>query len=91
MVRLAVAILALALVAASLVCEAQQPSGPARIGFLPIGSPSNSYDRSLVAAFRQGLRDVGVVENRDVVLEMKRLAVAPLALALLAAPLAAWR
>ena len=43
---------------------------PTRIGFLPLGSPSNSYDQSLVEAFRKGLRDVGLVENRDVVIEV---------------------
>ena len=43
---------------------------PLRAGFLPLGSPSNGYDRSLVESFRQGLRDVGVVENRDVVLDI---------------------
>ena len=47
-----------------------QQANPVRIGFLPIGLPSNTYDQSLVEAFRQGLRDVGVVENRDVVLDL---------------------
>jgi putative ABC transport system substrate-binding protein len=41
-----------------------------RIGFLPLGSPANAYDRSLVEAFRHGLREVGVVESRDVVLDV---------------------
>jgi hypothetical protein len=48
----------------------QQAKSPTRIGFLPIGSPSNTYDRSLVEAFRQGLRRVGLVENRDIVLDV---------------------
>jgi putative tryptophan/tyrosine transport system substrate-binding protein len=52
-----------------LAARAQQAENPVRIGFLPIGSPSNTYDRSLVEAFRRGLRDVGVVENRHVVLD----------------------
>jgi len=51
------------------VARAQQPENPVRIGFLPIGSPSNTYDRSLVEAFRRGLREVGVVENHHVVLD----------------------
>jgi putative ABC transport system substrate-binding protein len=51
-----------------LAAHAQQ-ANPVRIGFLPIGSPSNAYDRSLVEAFRQGLREVGVVENRHAVLD----------------------
>jgi putative ABC transport system substrate-binding protein len=41
-----------------------------RAGFLPLGSPDNAYDRSLVELFRQGLRDVGVVEDRDIVLDI---------------------
>jgi putative ABC transport system substrate-binding protein len=49
---------------------AQSPGGPPLIGFLPLGAPSNPYDRSFVEAFRQGLREAGVVENRDLVLEV---------------------
>jgi putative tryptophan/tyrosine transport system substrate-binding protein len=50
--------------------RAQQGKGPVRVGFLPLGSPSNAYDRSLVEAFQQGLRRVGLVENRDIVLDV---------------------
>src|SRR3977135_2302101 len=39
------------------------------MGFLPLGSPSNADDGLNVEAFRQGLREVGLVENRDIVLE----------------------
>jgi putative tryptophan/tyrosine transport system substrate-binding protein len=53
-----------------LAARARQTGIPARIGMLPIGLPSNTYDKSLVEAFRQGLRDVGIVENRDVLLNM---------------------
>ena len=49
---------------------AQQAKSPLRIGMLPIGLPSNRYDKSLVEAFLRGLRDVGIVENRDVVLDV---------------------
>ena len=62
--------IALGLAVAPLAAEAQQANSPVRIGFLPLGSPSNMYDLSLVEAFRQGLRDVGVIENRDVVLDI---------------------
>jgi putative tryptophan/tyrosine transport system substrate-binding protein len=41
-----------------LAARAQQSENPVRIGFLPVGSPSNSYDRSLVEAFRLGLREL---------------------------------
>jgi putative ABC transport system substrate-binding protein len=49
---------------------AQPRNGPPLVGFLPLGSPSSEYDQSLVAAFRDGLRESGVVENRDVLLEV---------------------
>jgi putative tryptophan/tyrosine transport system substrate-binding protein len=53
-----------------LVAGAQQGNSPVRLGFLPLGSPSNAYDRSLVEAFRQGLRQVGLIENRDTILDV---------------------
>jgi putative ABC transport system substrate-binding protein len=69
MKHLATFSIALALFAAPLAAYAQ-PKTPVRIGFLPLGSSSNAYDRSLVEALRQGLREVGVVEGRDVVLDV---------------------
>ena len=54
----------------SLTAVAQTPPGLARIGFMPLGSPSNPYDQSLVEAFRRGLRESGLVENRQVVLDV---------------------
>jgi putative tryptophan/tyrosine transport system substrate-binding protein len=59
-----------AAVALPLTARAQQGKGPVRLGFLPIGSPSNAYDRSLVEAFQQGLRKVGLIENRDIILDV---------------------
>jgi putative tryptophan/tyrosine transport system substrate-binding protein len=53
-----------------IVAHAQESKSPARIGLLPLGSESNAYDRSLVEAFRRGLADAGLVENRDVVLDI---------------------
>jgi putative ABC transport system substrate-binding protein len=53
-----------------LAARAQQAKRPVRIGFLFFGSPSNAYDRSLVDAFRQGLRQVGLVENQEIVLDI---------------------
>ena len=43
---------------------------PIKIGVLPFGSPSNAYDQSLVDAFRSGLRQAGLIEGRDIVLEI---------------------
>ena len=52
------------------VCSrAQHAKRPTRIGLLPFGSPSNPYDKSLVDAFRSGLRQAGLIEDRDIVLE----------------------
>jgi len=48
----------------------QQASSPARIGFLPLGSPSNSSDMLLVEAFRKGVRDAGLLEVQDVILDV---------------------
>jgi putative ABC transport system substrate-binding protein len=48
----------------------QQQSRPTRIGFLPLGSPSASSDMSLVEAFRKGVRDPGLLEQRDLILDV---------------------
>jgi putative tryptophan/tyrosine transport system substrate-binding protein len=53
-----------------LAARAQQAKSPIRIGMLPLGSPSNPYDQSLVEAFRSGLRQAGLVEGRDIVLDI---------------------
>src|SRR6478672_5556519 len=50
--------------------RAQQANNPVRIGFVPLGSPENKYDQSLVEAFRQGLRTAGLVEGRDAILDV---------------------
>jgi putative ABC transport system substrate-binding protein len=53
-----------------LAARGQQGERVRRIGFLPPSSPSNAYDRSLVEAFREGLRQADLVENRDIVLDV---------------------
>jgi hypothetical protein len=54
-----------------LAARGQQPhKGLVRLGFLPIGSPRNDYDRSLVEAFQEGLRRVGLIENQNIVLDV---------------------
>jgi ABC-type uncharacterized transport system substrate-binding protein len=53
-----------------LIASAQQAKVPIRIGMLPLGLPSSAYDRSLVDAFRQGLHQIGLVENKDIVLDV---------------------
>jgi putative ABC transport system substrate-binding protein len=53
-----------------LAARAQQRNGPVRIGVLPLGSSTNVYDRSLVEAFQQGLRQVRLIEGRDIILDV---------------------
>ena len=53
-----------------LVARAQQRNGPVRLGVLPLGSSANAYDRSLVEAFQQGLRQVRLIESRDIILDV---------------------
>jgi len=50
--------------------NAQQAEAAYRLGLVPLGSPSNKYDQSLVEAFRQGLRQVGLIENRHVTVDI---------------------
>jgi putative ABC transport system substrate-binding protein len=58
----------LALGAAPLATEAQQAAKIARIGYL---SPSLATSPHLREAFRQGLRDLGYVEGRNLVIEYR--------------------
>jgi putative ABC transport system substrate-binding protein len=65
-----IALLCGATIAWPFAVRAQQAKSPIRIGMLPFGSPSNAYDQSLVEAFRSGLRQAGLIEGRDIVLDM---------------------
>jgi putative ABC transport system substrate-binding protein len=62
------AVLALSLLAAPLAAEAQQPAKVARIGYLSTNLAANPH---MQEAFRQGLRDLGYVEGRNVVIEYR--------------------
>ena len=48
----------------------ERGSPPTRRGFLPLGSPSSGSDLSLVEAFRKGVRDGGLLEGHDVILDI---------------------
>src|SRR6267143_400462 len=61
-------ILTLSLTLAPLAAEAQQAGKIDRIGYL---SPSPAAPNPLSEAFRQGLRDLGYVEGRNVVIEYR--------------------
>jgi putative tryptophan/tyrosine transport system substrate-binding protein len=57
-----------ALLTAPLAAEAQQAAKVARLGYLAADRAANPH---LQEAFRQGLRDLGYVEGRDVVIEYR--------------------
>jgi putative tryptophan/tyrosine transport system substrate-binding protein len=65
-----IALLGSAAAAWPVAARAQQAKGPTRIGLLPFGSPSNAYDKSLVDAFRSGLRQAGLIEDHDIVVDI---------------------
>jgi putative ABC transport system substrate-binding protein len=60
---------AVVLLSISVTAEAQQPAQVPRIGFLAAGSLSS--DAAWIEAFRQGLRELGYVEGRSIVIEYR--------------------
>ena len=69
MKRLAVSLLCLALLTASLATEAQLSTTTHRIGFL--GTDAAASVAGPLAVFRQGLRDLGYAEDRNVAIEYR--------------------
>jgi putative tryptophan/tyrosine transport system substrate-binding protein len=59
----------LVLVAVAVIAEAQQPAKIPRIGFLTGGFPSAGAPR--IDALRQGLRELGYVEGKNIVIEYR--------------------
>src|SRR3981189_2297256 len=57
------------LLAVAVIAEAQQPTKVPRIGYLSPTSPSVSPTR--IEAFRQGLRELGYVEGKNIVIEYR--------------------
>jgi len=56
------------LLAVAVIADAQQPNKVPRIGYL---SPSVSTGRASTEAFRQGLRDLGYIEGKNIVIEWR--------------------
>jgi putative ABC transport system substrate-binding protein len=73
MKRLAVALFALALLAAPLAVEGQQPTRLVQIGVLSNGFPSSSpqYLRPRFDAFLEGLRALGYVDGQNIVIHWR--------------------
>jgi ABC-type uncharacterized transport system substrate-binding protein len=57
------------LLAVAVIAEAQQPKKVSRIGYLGAASPSANSER--IEAFRQGLRELGYVEGKNIVIEWR--------------------
>ena len=57
------------LLAVAVIAEAQQPKQLPRIGYLAANFPSTNPAR--IEAFRQGLRDLGYVEGKSIVIEWR--------------------
>ena len=57
------------LLAVAVMAEAQQPKKIPQIGFLGVNFPSTISAR--IEAFRQGLRELGYVEEKNIVIEYR--------------------
>lgn len=60
---------ATAILVAPLTADAQQPAKVPRIGFL--GNSTAALEANLVGPFREGLRDLGYVEGRNILIEYR--------------------
>jgi putative tryptophan/tyrosine transport system substrate-binding protein len=61
--------LTLGTLSAPVAAEAQQPGQMPRVGYISPGSSSDSFRQRRFEAFRQGLRELGYVEGRNIALE----------------------
>jgi len=66
---LGLSVIAFVLVVTGAVAEAQQPAKIPRVGYLNASSPSTNTAR--IEAFRQGLRELGYVEGKNIVIEYR--------------------
>ena len=67
--KLSIFIFVTVILASVLFAHAQQPTKVPRIGYLTAGSPSTNAART--EAFRQGLRELGYVEGKNIVIEWR--------------------
>jgi putative tryptophan/tyrosine transport system substrate-binding protein len=66
---LGLSVIAFVLVVTGAVAQAQQPAKIPRIGYL--GATSRSVSSARIEAFRQGLRELGYVEGKNIVIEWR--------------------
>ena len=62
-------IITLGILLGSLAAQAQQTGNVYRIGFL--GNSTAALEANLVGPFREGLRDLGYIEGRNVLIEYR--------------------
>ena len=62
---------AVTVLAAPLVAEAQQLAKVPRIGVLTVHTVSSAAEMKNIGAFRRGLRDLGYVEGQNIVIEYR--------------------
>ena len=67
--KLSIFIFVTVILASVLFAQAQQPAKMPRIGYLNAVSPSNRSDR--IEALRQGLRELGYVEGKNILIESR--------------------
>src|SRR5215831_3935128 len=60
--------------AAPLAAGAQHPPKVPRIGYLSLARAEAEAEKSRVAAFQQGLRQLGYVEGKDIIVEQRHAA-----------------
>jgi putative tryptophan/tyrosine transport system substrate-binding protein len=63
--------LVLCILTATLGADAQHPASTPRIGMLRTGSHADRVEQILIEAFREGLRDLGYMEGRDIAIELR--------------------
>ena len=64
-------LVAAVLLTVAVTVEAQQPAKVPRIGYLTAGSLSSSTTSARIEAFRQGLRELGHLEGKNIVIEYR--------------------
>src|SRR6266545_681163 len=64
-------LVAVVLLALGVIAEAQQPKKVSRIGYLLSGSLSSTREIGNVEAFRQGLHELGYVEEQNIAIEYR--------------------
>src|SRR4030095_15756511 len=69
--KIVICLLTGSLICIALFAEAQQPAKIPRIGFLTGTTTSSTSSGPNIEAFRQGLRDLGYTEGKNIIIEYR--------------------